>query len=241
MIKDNPTACILIIGNEILSGKTQDLNTEFLAKELSKLGIKVTEGRTVLDIEDEIIKAVHELRSKCDYVFTTGGIGPTHDDITAKTMAKAFNRDYTLNEEADKILTNFYKENNITPTTHKMAYMPEGVELIRNPDSAAPGFIIENVYVMAGIPYVMHSMFNATKHTLKKGKAILNHAVDIFITESTISRDFEALQQHYPEVEMGSYPFKRRDNWGTTLVLRSSNEREFNKAVDELGKMLNNY
>lgn len=240
MQEKTPTAKLIIIGNEILSGKIQDKNTQFIAQELNKIGIKLTEVRTIADTEDDIVAAVRDLKVKCDYVFTTGGIGPTHDDITARSIAKAFGRRYCLNEEAKALMERHYKRINtdLTEVRLKMAYTPEGAKLITNEDIAAPGFIIENVYVLAGIPVVMHAMFDELKSTLKGGKEILSRSIDIFIPESVIAEQIGIIQEKYPSIEIGSYPFIRRTQWGTTIMLSSNNPEMMESAMEEIHSYL---
>lgn len=239
---ENLNAAIIIIGNEILSGKTQDLNIQFIAGELGKIGIRLKEVRVVPDIEDDIIEAVNALRVKYTYVFTTGGIGPTHDDITANSIAKAFNKKYILNLEAKAIIEQYliatHKEVRLDHI--RMAYMPESAVLLLNHETGAPGFKIENVFVMAGVPYIMQSIFMEAKKFLKIGKAIISKSIDIDISEGVIAEQFSDLQNEYPHVEMGSYPFKHDGRWGTSLVLRSDNEALIDKAMVQLKKIIEN-
>jgi molybdenum cofactor synthesis domain-containing protein len=237
-MQQSPTAKIIIIGNEILSGKTQDENTQFIAQELCKLGIKLTEVRVIADIEIEIIKAIRELKTQCTYLFTTGGIGPTHDDITSESIAKALNRDYLINEEAEDILRRYYyykdKNNEFSEANLKMAYMPEGAELIPNKETTAPGFKIENIYVLAGVPFIMQSMFKELEEKLIGGKAIISHSLDVYIGESRIAKDLAQIQKDHPNIELGSYPFIRSGKWGTTIVVTSTDQEESQIVLNKI-------
>lgn len=230
-------AAFLIIGDEILSGRTQDKNLNFLAVELTAMGINLKEVRVVPDIESEIILAINELRKKFNYVFTSGGIGPTHDDITALSIAKAFNDQLIKNAEAEKILINYYGEGNVNSARMKMAFMPSRATLLDNPVSSAPGFVIENVIVMAGVPKIMQAMFFAAKKSLVVGDKIISKELKIDLTESIIAADLENLQNEFRNVSMGSYPFVG----GTSLVFRSSNVDDLEKAVAKMNKIIINY
>lgn len=237
------TSAIIIIGNEILSGKTQDLNVQYIAKELSDLGIRLKEVRVVLDIEEDIIVAVNYLRKKYTYIFTTGGIGPTHDDITSATIAKAFNDEFTINLKAKKNIEEYLRTKNIDATKdhYSMAYIPKSADILLNYETGAPGFKIENVFVMAGVPYIMQAIFQEAKKYLKKGKPILSKSITAYIGESVIAEDFKNLQNKYPDIEMGSYPFKEEDGiWGTSLVLRGDDPATIDKAMLELKEIVEN-
>jgi len=239
---ENLTASILIIGNEILSGRTQDSNTQYIANKLGEKGIKVVEARVVPDVEDAIISAVNELRHKVKYLFTTGGIGPTHDDITSEVMAKAFGVPYELNMNARKILLEYYKnEEALTPARLQMAYMPAGVKLIENPSSGAPGFQIENVYVMAGVPSIMQSMFDGLLSTLQSGAPIISNTVTCDLPESKIAETLGNIQKQYESVDIGSYPHFREGNMGLSLVLRSTDNDILSKATQDVIDMVRSY
>ncbi len=242
MSKDTPSAAIIIIGNEILSGKTQDLNIQFIALELGKIGAKLKEVRVVPDIEIDIIEAVNALRVKYTYVFTTGGIGPTHDDITSQTIAKAFAKEYILNTEAKAIIEKHLLSVGVEakPNHIRMAYMPESAELLLNNETGAPGFKIENVFVMPGVPFIMQSIFLEARKFLKIGKPIISKSIEVYISESVIAKQFSDLQDEYPTIEMGSYPFKEGNLWGTNLVLRSDDEELINEAMIRLEKIIAN-
>jgi molybdenum cofactor synthesis domain-containing protein len=236
---NNPIASILIIGNEILSGRTLDLNTQEIALTLQKKGIIIGEARTIADNKEAIIKHVRELSEKYDYVFTTGGIGPTHDDITAESIAAAFNLHYSRNEEIYQIIKDYYKSigEEINPAREKMAYIPEGSDFIFNKATAIPGFITRNVYTMAGIPSIMKAMLESSLPKLKSGNIIKSKSLEIMIGESKIADQFADLQKKYPKIDMGSYPSTKDGQHITSLVLRSSNYQELEAAYSELKKI----
>lgn len=225
-------ASLLIIGDEILSGRTVEKNLNFLALELGKIGINLKEVRVVADDENEIIEAVNALRKKFDYVFTSGGIGPTHDDITSASIAKAFGVALELNEEAEEILKNHYGVA-INEARLKMAKLPVGASLLDNPISSAPGFFIENVFVMAGIPKIFQAMFFAASKELEGGDLVFAKEYEVNLVESQIAHDFEELQKQYPQVSMGSYPFKG----GTALVFRSIDKKLLEESFEKMKKI----
>ncbi len=233
-------AAIIIIGNEILSGKTQDQNIQFLALELGELGIRLREIRVIPDLEDEIITTVNTLREKYTYVFTTGGIGPTHDDITAEAIAKAFNDQYILHNEAKEIIEKYLADHNREAAEGhmRMAHMPKTAVPLLNRETGAPGFKVDNVFVMAGVPYIMQAMFQEAKNFLKAGKPIISRSIDVYVSENIIAVGFSALQDKYPQIEMGSYPFRRRDRWGTSLALRGDDPELIEQALSELYQFL---
>jgi molybdenum cofactor synthesis domain-containing protein len=228
------SASLLVIGDEILSGRTVDQNINFLAVNLSQIGIALREVRVVGDFENEIIFAINELRQKFDYVFTSGGIGPTHDDITSLSIAKAFNQDLILNEVAHKILIQHYGENNVNEARLKMAYLPRNASLLDNPISSAPGFRIENVFVMAGIPKIFQAMFKASTKELKSGCKIFSREIKISLTESIIAKDLTDLQNQYREISMGSYPF----DLGTSLVFRGYDKIILEEALLKMQNLI---
>ena len=235
----NPTASIIIIGNEILSGRTLDINTQEIALTLGKKGIMVAETRTIPDIKEMIVQHVRELSAKYGYVFTTGGIGPTHDDITAESIAAAFNLPYSRNEQIYQILKEHYESmgEKLNQAREKMAYTPEGAELIFNNATRIPGFITRNVYTMAGIPEIMKAMLDSVLPMLKNGDIVESKAIDIMLGESKIADQFSKLQKKYPTVDMGSYPFTKDGKHGASLVLRSSDYSKLNIAYTELQKI----
>lgn len=237
----NITAAIIIIGNEILSGSIIDANTSFLTLNLNKLGIKVIEVRIIPDIHEEIIKHVNEIRNKYNYVFTTGGIGPTHDDITAVAIAKAFGVELELNEEALIALKEVYDDSELTPPRLKMAYIPEGADLIPNQVSKAPGFIMGNVYIMAGIPKIMQSMFLAIKDNIMHSKEILSNTITLKVGESIIAEQLSLIQDMYPDVEIGSYPIDKDNHWITNIVLCSTDGNKLIHVSNKLRAILANF
>lgn len=234
------TAAAIIIGNEILSGRTLDINTQEIALRLNEVGIGLMETRTIPDNEEMIVQTVRELSNKYDYVFTTGGIGPTHDDITAKSIAKAFNVKCLVSQEIYDILQKHYAKigETVNEARKKMAYIPESAILLANDVTAVPGFAINNVFVMAGIPSVMKSMLKYALPMLKKGKQVKTESLEIRIGESKIAAEFEQLQNKYQEVEMGSYPFTKEGAHHTCLVLRSANYDALAAAFVELKKIM---
>ena len=226
------TACVLIIGNEILSGKTQDANLRFLGIELAKLGIRLVEARVVRDEFPAIIDHLNECRARFTYVFTTGGIGPTHDDITAEAVARAFGVELELNEEAVELLTRGIGE--LNEARLKMARLPVGGTLIENPVSAAPGFRMGNVFVLAGIPSIARAMFAAAVPQLRAGATIRSASVDVFIREGDIAAPLERIAEAWPDVEIGSYPFARDGVYGANLVVRGADEAVIARVMDEI-------
>lgn len=233
------TAGLIIIGNEILSGRTHDTNTPWLAEKLVGMGIRLVEVRVVPDVAEEIISAVNTLRKKVDYLFTTGGIGPTHDDITSESVARAFGTELELNREAFRLLINHYGgEAEVTPPRKKMAMVPRGAGLIANPVSAAPGFVMDNVYVMAGVPRIMQAMFDHVKTMLTPGAPILSSTIACGLQESTVAEDLTALQAKYPTVDMGSYPHYRGGILGLSLVLRSTDALALDSAAQDVVAMI---
>ena len=227
-------AGILIIGNEILSGRTQDKNITFLANWLnSRCGISVLEVRVIPDHQGVIIKNVLEFSRKFNYVFTTGGIGPTHDDITAKSISKAFNVKYEYHRQAYQILEKYYGRSNFNDGRKKMARMPKGSSLIYNPSSAAPGFKIKNVIALPGVPSIMNSMIENCKKHLIKGSKIYSSTINLFTVESNIAKQLGVLQKKYKKfIDIGSYPFFRLGKIGVSIVSRSHNlDKELRKLV----------
>ena len=217
-------AAILIIGNEILSGRTQDTNTSTLANWLNSIGVKVNEVRVVPDIEKKIIDNLNDLKTENDYVFTTGGIGPTHDDITAQSVAKAFGLKYEINKEAFKILESYYKPGEFNEGRQKMVWMPENAELILNPTSGAPGFSVKNVFCLPGVPSILKSMLGGLKNRIVGGQPILSHTISLRTVESEIASSLTKVQNKNKEVEIGSYPFFHAGKLGVSIVLRSEDQ-----------------
>ncbi len=225
----SPTAAVLLIGNEILSGKTQDVNLQYLGSELATLGVRLVEARVLPDDKDIIVSTVNECRARFDYVFTTGGIGPTHDDITAQCIAAAFGRGLILDEDAVVCLRRGSFE--LNEARLKMARVPEGATLIENPLSNAPGFRVENVFVLAGIPRIARAMFETIATYLAAGPPIYSRNVDVFLREGDIAEPLELIAAEYPEIDIGSYPFARDGRFGANLVVRGTDEQRIDEAL----------
>jgi molybdenum cofactor synthesis domain-containing protein len=232
------TACVLIIGNEILSGRTQDENLAFLAKGLNEVGVRLREARVIPDDSDVIVTTVNEVRRKFDYVFTTGGIGPTHDDITSPCVAKAFGVKLIVHPEARRILESHYPPGGLNEARLRMAQVPEGATLLPNPISRAPGFQMGNVFVLPGVPQIMQAIFNELRHRLRGGDKVLSRSVSCALAEGTIAKRLGELQAHYADVEIGSYPYFRRSDFGTTLVLRGTDRARLDAATEALKTMV---
>lgn len=233
-----PTAAVLIIGNEILSGRTQDVNLNWIAGKLVARGIRLREARVVPDIEDEIVSAVQVLSDRYDYVFTTGGIGPTHDDITADSIAKAFGVPVIVHPEAKARLEAHYGTGNVSAARMRMARVPEGAVLVDNPVSKAPGFRIRNVFIMAGVPAIMRAMLDGIVPTLAEGLPIRQRAIASHIAESVLAEPLEAIQNRHPTVDIGSYPWFRDGTSGVTLVARGTNPGILDAVADEISAMI---
>ena len=233
-------AAILIIGNEILSGRTQDKNVAFISNWLnSNCGISVKEVRIIPDEEKIIVKNVQVLSKKFNYVFTTGGIGPTHDDITAKSISKAFKKKYEYNTEAYAILEKYYGKKKFNDGRKKMAKMPRGAKLIYNPSSAAPGFIIKNVFSLPGVPSILNSMIENCKRYLLKGLKIHSKTINLFTVESNISKQLGLIQKRYKKfVDIGSYPFFRLGKIGVAIVTRSTSQKILKDVNVDLMKLV---
>jgi molybdenum cofactor synthesis domain-containing protein len=228
------TACVLIIGNEILSGRTPDANLAFLAQGLNGAGIRLREARVIPDDHDLIVSTVNEVRRAFDYVFTTGGIGPTHDDITAQCMADAFGVALIVHPEARRLLETHYPPGHLNEARLRMAMVPEGAVLLPNPISRAPGFQIGNVFVLPGVPSIMQGIFEQLKYRLVGGEKVLSRSVSCHLAEGTLAQDLGALQERYPDLEIGSYPYFRRGDFGVTLVLRGTDRDRLAAATEEL-------
>jgi molybdenum cofactor synthesis domain-containing protein len=235
----NPTACLLIIGNEVLSGRTQDINLKFLATRLGEMGIPMREARVIPDVPEVIIATVNEVRARYTYVFTTGGIGPTHDDITAECISQAFDVPWEPHPEAWALLENNYASREppveFNAARQRMATMPRGARLIPNPVSVAPGFIIGNVHVMAGVPRIMQGMFEQLAPTLSGGVPVQSRAVHAHgMLEGRIAGELGAIQARFPEVEIGSYPYYRENGGGVALVAKGTDLQRVEAAVAEI-------
>jgi len=227
-------AAITIIGNEILSGRTRDTNLTYISKWLNTLGVRVEEVRVIPDDEKIIIRNVNELRKKFNYVFTTGGIGPTHDDITTESVAKAFNLKYVYHKEAYSLLEKYYLPEKFNEGRKKMAKLPSKSKLIYNPSSGAPGFIVENVFCLPGVPSILRSMLGGLKNEIAGGKTILSKTVNLKTVESEIARSLTEVQKKNKDVEIGSYPFFRSGKIGVSIVLRSENQKKIDKCNLEI-------
>src|SRR5215471_13909713 len=232
------TACVLIIGNEILSGRTPDANLVFLARGLSELGIRLREARVIADDTGVIVSTVNEVRGVFDYVFTTGGIGPTHDDITAQSIAEAFGVALIVHPEAKRLLESHYPPGHLNEARLRMAMVPEGAVLLPNPISRAPGFQIGNVFVLPGVPSIMQGIFEQLKHRLVGGTKMLSRSISCHLPEGTLAKDLGELQARYPDLEIGSYPYFRRGDFGVTLVLRGTEKAQLATAVEELNALI---
>ena len=231
-------AAILIIGNEILSGRTQDTNTNTIALWLNSIGVKLQEVRVIPDIERTIIDTVNILRKKYDYIFTTGGIGPTHDDITAQSISKAFNLAYEIHKEAFKILEAYYKQGEFNEGRQKMVWMPKNANLILNPSSGAPGFNIENVFSLPGVPSILKSMLGGLKNKIIGGEPVLSHTISLRTVESEIASSLTNVQNKNKEVEIGSYPFFQAGKLGVSIVIRSEDKYKIDLCSSEILKFV---
>ena len=232
--KTQVTAAIVIIGNEILSGRTQDTNTRSIALWLNTLGVKVEEVRVIPDIEKVIVKTINELRKKNTYVFTTGGIGPTHDDITAPSISRAFRLKYEINKEAFKILKAYYKPGEFNEGSQKLAWTPSKAKLILNPTSGAPGFIVENVFCLPGVPSILKSMLGGLTNEISGGRPIISYTINLRTVESEIAKSLTLVQNKNKEVEIGSYPFFRAGKIGVSIVLRSEKQSKINDCINKI-------
>ena len=232
-------AAILIIGNEILSGRTQDTNTSTLSLWLNSIGVKVQEVRVIPDVEEIIVDSVNTLRKIYDYIFTTGGIGPTHDDITAQSIAKAFNLKYEIHKEGYKILEKYYKPGEFNEGRQKMIWMPKDAKLILNPTSGAPGFNIENVFCLPGVPSILKSMLGGLKNDIIGGDPILSHTINLRTVESEIANSLTKVQDNNKEVEIGSYPFFQAGKLGVSIVIRSENQNKIDICTSQILEFVN--
>ena len=234
------TAGIIVIGDEILSGRTQDSNSNFIAKNLLKEGIKLEEVVVIKDDKKTIIDRVNNYSQKYSYVFTTGGIGPTHDDITSESISEAFNLEYQVNKDAFKILDNYYPKGEFNESRQRMAMMPNGSELILNPMTAAPGFNIKNVYVLPGVPEIMQIMFLELIKKLKKGKPKLVITINTNLYESKIAFFLKDIQNKYKDSSIGSYPYFNlvAKTGGVNIVVSSWNMTSVKPIVDDIVNMI---
>ncbi len=234
------SAALLIVGNEILSGRTTDANLPFIAGRLNALGIRLSEVRVVPDVEAEIVDAVNMLRARYTYVFTTGGIGPTHDDITADCVAKAFGLPLTEHVEARRRLAERYAETGIelNEARLRMARTPEGATLIDNPVSAAPGFQVENVFVMAGVPKIMQAMFESLRERLVGGEPLLSRSIACHLPEGLLAKGLGEIQARHEGIDIGSYPSYSSVGFGVSVVLRHTDPAALDAAADEVAELI---
>ncbi|PCH98932.1 MAG: competence/damage-inducible protein A [Rhodobacteraceae bacterium] len=232
----NPTAAMIVIGDEILSGRTRDSNLHYLAKQLALVGIDLQESRIVLDVSNDIIDATNALRSRYTYVFTSGGIGPTHDDITADSIAAAFEVSIDVRADARAILATNYKDpdKELTQARLRMARIPDGATLIDNPVSRAPGFSVENVHVMAGVPAVFEAMLDGLLPKLGAGKRVLSHTVHTNMKEGDIANPLGAIARENPDVSIGSYPYYKDGTFGCNLVVRSTEQNRLDEVAAQI-------
>jgi len=237
--KINVSAAILIIGNEILSGRTQDTNTSTLATWLNSIGVKVYEVRVIPDEEKVIVETLNLLRKTYSYIFTTGGIGPTHDDITAESVSKAFNLKYEIHKEAFRILESYYKPGEFNEGRQKMVWMPEGAELILNPTSGAPGFSVENVFCLPGVPSILKSMLGGLKNKIVGGEPILSHTISLRTVESEIASSLTKVQEKNQDIEIGSYPFFHAGKLGVSIVIRSEDQAKIDRCNSQILEFVN--
>ncbi len=228
------TACVLIIGNEILSGRTQDINLNHIALTLGQWGIQVREARVIPDDTTEIVNALNQARQRYDYVFTTGGIGPTHDDITAECVAEAFGVELVVNAEIAERIQRRPAPPDIMASRMRMARIPEGATLVDNLTGGPQGFRIENVFVMAGIPAVMQAMLGSLEGKLRAGPVVRSRSVTAYVGESQIATPLREIQARYDDVDLGSYPFFRQDRYGTTLVMRGTEPARLDAILEEV-------
>jgi len=239
-LNDNPTACLLVIGNEVLSGRTQDVNVKFLATRLGEIGLPLREVRIIPDVAETIIATVNEVRARFDQVFTTGGIGPTHDDITSECVAAAFGVPWEPHPEAWALMERRYQPGEFNAARQRMATMPRGATLIPNAVSIAPGFTIGNVHVMAGVPRIMQSMFETLAPRLPGGKPVQMRAVHAAgLLEGNVAEGLAAIQARHPTVDLGSYPYYRgMGNSGVALVAKGTDPTALEAAVAEVGELI---
>ena len=228
------TACVIIIGNEILSGRTQDVNLNYIAQTVGSWGIQVREARVVADVTEDIVAAVNAARARYNYVFTTGGIGPTHDDITADCIAAAFGVDLVVHPQIAERIQTRPAPPDVMAARMRMARVPEGATLIDNLTGGPQGFRMENVFVMAGIPAVMQAMLGSLEGKLERGPVVRSRSVTAYLGESQIAGPLRGIQERYPTVDLGSYPFFRSDRYGTVLVIRGTDEALLDAMLEDV-------
>tara|TARA_Y100000741_G_scaffold293510_1_gene233830 strand:+ start:1071 stop:1820 length:750 start_codon:yes stop_codon:yes gene_type:complete len=232
-------SAIIIIGNEILSGRTQDTNTSTIATWLNSIGVKVCEVRIIPDVEKTIVDTINLLKTTYDYIFTTGGIGPTHDDITAESVSKAFGLKYEIHQEAFKILEAYYKPGEFNEGRQKMVWMPENANLILNPTSGAPGFNVKNVFCLPGVPSILKSMLGGLTNRIVGGKPILSLTISLRTVESEIANSLTKVQKDNQDVEIGSYPFFQAGKLGVSIVIRSEDQFKIDNCNSQILDFVN--
>lgn len=236
-MKKNVYASLLVIGNEILSGRTRDSNIQFIGTELGKIGIILNEVRIIPDIEQEIINNINYLRANFQYVFTTGGIGPTHDDITSSSVAKAFDLPLELHAQSAAKMKAHYGQN-LNEARLKMAHIPLNAKPIETNITSAPGFEIENVFVLAGVPIIAQAMFHTIAPKLNKGDPIISRYVEALIGEGEIAKQLEEIQDNFPNIDIGSYPFFRKGKIGLSVVAKGSNKKLIDDIINKVEQII---
>ena len=240
MKSNRKTFGIIIIGNEILSGKTLDTNSHLICTELNSVGMVCKEIVTIPDIEKIISEKVNLFRQKFDFVFTTGGIGPTHDDITAQSVSKAFGLKYEIHKEAFKILESYYQPGEFNDGRQKMVWMPANANLILNPTSGAPGFSVENVFCLPGVPSILKSMLGGLTNSIVGGEPIKSLSISLRTVESEIADSLTKVQNDNQDVEIGSYPFFHAGKLGVSIVIRSEDQSKIDHCKSEILTFVNN-
>jgi molybdenum cofactor synthesis domain-containing protein len=239
MPDENPVACLVVIGNEVLSGRTRDANIHFLAGRLGEIGLPLREVRIIPDVAATIVGTVNEVRARYDVVFTTGGIGPTHDDITAECIAEAFGVPWEPHPEAFAKMAARYAPGEFNAARQRMATMPRGATLIENSASFAPGFSIGNVHVMAGVPRVMQAMFEALAPSLPRGRPVVSRAVHVTgLPEGTVAAGLSEIQARYPTLDLGSYPYERPAGSGVAIVAKGTDAALAEAATAEVAGLI---
>ena len=242
MTQQTVNGCMIIIGNEILSGITQDTNLAHLSRVLNELGVRMAEARVIPDIESVIVTTLNECRKKFDYVFTSGGIGPTHDDITAACIARAFNVELIYHPDIVEVIKRRQAPPEVMESRLLMARVPAGARLIDNPTGGPQGFQMENVFVMAGVPAVMQAMASTLdQDRIKGGLPVRSRSIGAFLGESTVATALSAIQDQHPDVDVGSYPFYRPEGYGTNLVIRGTDEAELERIKEKLRLMITSF
>jgi molybdopterin-biosynthesis enzyme MoeA-like protein len=235
----DPTACLLVIGNEVLSGRTRDLNIHFIAGRLGGIGMPLHEVRVIPDVREVIVRTVKEVRGSFDHVFTTGGIGPTHDDITSECVAIAFGVPWEPHPEAWTMMAAGYSPGEFNAARQRMATMPRGATMIRNSVSFAPGFTIGNVHVMAGVPRIMQGMWEALEPTLPRGRPVISRAVRVLgLPEGMLAAGLSAINDRHPELDIGSHPYERLEGKGVAIVAKGVDPEAAEAVMEEVAALM---